>query len=357
MAVRLSGTVNAWVRPGSRIARGLAETRAWAVVVLAAVAVAGCSEVVVALPEAEATRVSQFLDSYHVALREKRQTLSERSWQVEDLIARCMADAGFEYVPVRDTSFSFTTAGIELPGWMSAGSREFREAYGYGLTTDPWGSAAAYQAHLDGLVGYGDPNEAYRGGLTPEGLDAYLLALEGAALWGAAPNEENPSEDDGSSQVGCRGRAEREVADADATVDWAALETFMDEVLLAREAASTDPRRQETQIAWSACMATAGYPDLDTQFDASTLVRTMISEWRAEPQNAALDGEPVRQQEAMRAALGAQEIAVAVADWDCAESSGHADALDAAIREGDEGFEAVHGDELEAWLGLLQPNP
>src|SRR5665647_1165746 len=88
---------------------------------------------------------------------------------MEDLVATCMAEQGFDYTPV-----DYAAMGLDLTGetlGLEWGSKEFAEQYGYGITTNPALGADAEQPE--------DPNAEYVAGMTPTEQEAYYTALYG----------------------------------------------------------------------------------------------------------------------------------------------------------------------------------
>ncbi|HEY0187642.1 MAG TPA: hypothetical protein VGC67_09160 [Cellulomonas sp.] len=71
---------------------------------------------------------------------------------VEELVATCMADEGFDYTPSTMSGTAVDLAGLDVE-W---GSAEFAAQYGYGISTDPWGTA-----DLDVTDEWQDPNSDY----------------------------------------------------------------------------------------------------------------------------------------------------------------------------------------------------
>lgn len=111
---------------------------------------------------------------------------AEQDRQVQEAIATCMAEQGFEYIPVdysqQQISFEDEFDGLE---W---GSAEWSAKYGFGVSTQRF---TQQQVGPD-LVGYDDPfidggadsgpvdpNQAYVEGLAPAEADAYYEALYG----------------------------------------------------------------------------------------------------------------------------------------------------------------------------------
>ena len=94
-----------------------------------------------------------------------------RARAAEDRVARCMAEAGFDYV----AQVSATAAPSPEPLVLT---RELAEARGYGETI-PSVAGGVSGRWSDGAPAGLAQNEAYRAGLTAKELDRYWSVLEG----------------------------------------------------------------------------------------------------------------------------------------------------------------------------------
>jgi len=263
--------------------------------------------------------------------------------RVEQLIAQCMADAGFAYTPVDQPDA--VAAPLTEPD-PANGTREYAELYGYGVTADP--AAAAEPAPAETWI---DPNAAYVQAMPPAEQQEYWAALQGEAA-GA---------DDGEWQydwraAGCQGWAQNEVYGTD---DQLADEftTLQAELADARLAAAADPRVAELDAAWAACMADAGYPGLAEVGDAEAAVRDELTALRAQAWSA-LPAEPTQtdvaaaEQSAQDATdrLAGREITTALADLTCRDDVAYDVEQQRITSEYQQRFYQVHRVELEAWV-------
>jgi hypothetical protein len=264
--------------------------------------------------------------------------------RVEQLIAQCMADAGFAYTPVDQPEA--VTAPPTAPG-PARGTREYAERYGYGVTST---AAVAEPAPAEPWV---DPNADYVRAMRPAEQEEYWAALQG---------DQAAAADDGEWQydwraAGCQGWAQNEVygTDDDALADqFAALQAELADVRLA---AAADPRVAELDAAWAACMAVAGYPGLARVGDAEAAVRDELTALRTQAWSA-LPAEPTQadvaavEQSAQDAAdrLAGSEIATALADLTCRDDVAYAVELQGITSEYQQRFYQAHRVELEAWV-------
>lgn len=264
---------------------------------------------------------------------------AERSRQVEESVATCMAEQGFEYIPV-DNSGSVTYYA-EDDDW---GTEEWTQQYGYGITTDPWEDEEdAGPEPVD--EEWSDPNDDYVMAMSPAEQDAYYEALYGADAvssdedWveddGEWIDEEMPEEEYDWQDGGCSGKAFHDIYEEDEytrmaedpafTELFAAVETLY-------EQSERDPRVTEIRAEWAECMADAGMtgmtsPDeahlsISEEFDRLYEEADAQIDWDSIDWEALGDTDPVRElmDQAGLDALREREITTAVADLDCQES-------------------------------------
>jgi len=259
---------------------------------------------------------------------------AERMRKIEEIIATCMADQGFEYTPVEyDTGG--TVLNVEDEDWDT---REWAEQYGYGVTTDPW---AAEETVAEPEEEWTDPNEDYVNGMSASEQEAYYEALYGAQTltedeeW--VEGEEYVEEEYSWEEAGCQGLADHEVYQEGQEDPWSdpAFAEFFEAMDRLYQDGENDPRMREVNEEWAACMADAGisgmttpmaaseafyqeydklYQEADAQIDWENL------DWEA--LEAAGTVDPVRdvmEDKGGLTELREREIAAAVADFDCQE--------------------------------------
>ena len=114
----------------------------------------------------------------------------ERSALIEEGIARCMAERGFEYYPV-DRSDNQVGQPLDV-GWgpldVGWGTAEFAAQYGYGASTDPYGTAGitptTTQEPPAGLL----KNQACMDAMSTAEQSEYLVSRYGT--WDRVPDAE-----------------------------------------------------------------------------------------------------------------------------------------------------------------------
>jgi len=299
------------------------------VVLLAAAA--GCSPEATEEPSPTSTPgpAKVYLES---ALGFTADDAAQAALRMEESIAGCMAEQGFEYVPDTSGYQHVETSEIDPP----PGSHEFAEQFGYGFAALPEGMSS------EGAPGP-NPNDELMAAMSPEELAAYQVAM-----WGEGIEEE--SSEGGGGLGGCFGAARNEVwGDPDEDPVRAALE---DEIArIDAEAAPMDPAVARAANQWSDCMSDAGHPGFATPADAE---QAAWDSWMAF--NDAIAAEPMLGAEdadggvAGQADLAAKEAALATADWDCRAAAGY----DAVWREARDRLQQEYVDghraELDAWV-------
>lgn len=167
--------------------------------------------------------------------------------QVEELVAACMREEGFEYTPRDPSTRSVDDSDEEGP--FSLPPDEFAEQYGYGIST----------IDLEDLMVdeppsvADDPNDEYLQSLSPSAQMAYDDALYGEFVEGEQQDDR-----------GCHGDASDEVygpppGPDSAVTTYDALET---EINALDERVRTDERVVAARDEWSNCLADAGFPGM-----------------------------------------------------------------------------------------------
>lgn len=327
-----------------------------AVCAVLALAAAGCSEPEGGAPsdgpewEKPAGVLQEFMDDLDAG-----HELDEGSRRnaAEEVVAACMAEQGFEHVPVDHTAQAPETA-YDLG--LVTGSPEYAAVYGYGISTDPM-AMYARGAEVE------DPNAAYVDGLSPDGRAAYLDALFGvlaepgdASLADAQERVDAVATSTWQEQ-GCYGRGEHETDDGAFLDAYNSQSALLQEILELDSTVEADSRLAPLADAWSQCMADAGFPGYA---DVSEPAEELLARWQqlwmtvsAESPGGgevtSADASTAAVAAAVEAEMGEDEIATAVADVDCRLSTGYHDMWNTVRLEVENDFYALHQGELEAW--------
>lgn len=256
------------------------------------------------------------------------QTLSPEEVQLErdleELIAECMREQGFEYTPHVNTPPDSVT-DLDLP------DREYTAKHGYGMAIWMFGDPNEPE----------DPNQEFRSALSEKAQDEYDVALDG---------------DESGDKPGCYRQASSALAsESDSTASpvprFSALEQDIRDL---GYRIAGDPRLDEPRQAWRDCMADAGYPGLIELWDGSRVLDEYMieefdgyAEWLDE--NIA-DGKEVDEYFELSPSqyriLLEFEIALATTDLDCVEKH-FIEAFEQVRHELETEFVEQHRSELE----------
>ena len=167
--------------------------------------------------------------------------------RVEESIARCMAQEGFEYIPaVRPASSSRFAFDQE----------EFAREQGFGITTWFGREDSFLSQEQDD---WEDPNQAIVDSLSESERDAYDEVLHGvfdeSAFSEVDPDTGEPAFPDDPFGGGCQGQAYEEVYGAREEL-WQKLGPELEELW---QRVMADPRFEEADREWVECMADRGY--------------------------------------------------------------------------------------------------
>lgn len=245
----------------------------------------------------------------------------QRQFAMEQLIAQCMAQRGYEYRPVppeQRLAGTFAEAYALPP-------EEFARQYGYGVTTLSEATGGEQPA---------DPNQQIR-----DALPAKQRAGYDQALWGAGSGG-------GSDAEGCQPRASAEVYGDPSGLDegYAQFQDLLDQIGELYRQIEADPRLREGGDRWAECLADAGFGGFAGPNDARQSVFDRLREvqgaGRASPDPAEL------------AAIRDYELALAPVDLACRRE--HLDRVRQTVTaEREQAFLDAHRAELERYRDWL----
>lgn len=348
--------------------------------------------------------------------------------QVQELVAPCMADEGFEYEP-----FVYpVNSGIDNSPYSADnyGTREWVEKYGYGIST--MNDAATVTSSSEVI----DPNSAIVEAMSDSERDAYYVALYGggggmaidmstaagaeisipesdtaatdaagtdaastdAASTDVQTTEAVPVTEDAASasadpestdleatsvpeasvdpemsmppleDQGCWGKAQAEVYGDMNTGggDQSQFQDMWDDMNNVYSQVESDSKVTAAVADWSGCMAGAGYPDLKAIYDANQQANDKWSELNGWPTSdgsggaviatssaATSGGVPAGPPADQVATFREYELKIALADFDCKESSNY-DTVSNEVRIGlEKQFVEDHRAELEQYRDTI----
>lgn len=259
--------------------------------------------------------------------------------EVEEAVAACMAEQGFDYVPQQSANYAYVDTEYTELGPMA-----WAEKYGFGLTTQQDNQPVAAPA---------DPNDELLDAMSEAERQAWL-----AALWGEASEGEERT--DGASgeatDRGCRGEAEEVVlATAGDENPWVSvledpqyseLLTQINEIGMGLE---NHPGIDALNAEWAECMSERGYPGLTSGADAQQLVSAEIS--LVDPNS---DGMVDDVALADLTELQEFEIAVATTNITCLQEVDFEDRFTAIQFDLEQAFIDENRTELDALAAALQ---
>lgn len=300
------------------------------------VALAGCTSSSPTENAAQDSPLSKYLSALYGGdmSEEEMVAQSERdNREREELTAKCMAEEGFEYLPViYDGSMSFSSGEEWKPD-----DREWVAQYGYGMVNWP-GRDEQVDPPTDGEE-WVDPNQEYVESLSESEMTAYY-----EALYGPTPTEEEMSED-GSYEwnwetSGCSGWAQHEM-EGENPLSSEAHKPIMDAINEFYMSMETAPEYADLNSEWAACMADAGHAGYTSQTEAQNSVSEELNAFY-ENQTEWVENDPAL------AKIGEKEIALALVDLDCREKLDYTKKRLAATVKLEEQFIADHKAELDA---------
>lgn len=335
--------------------------------------------------------VDEYLNPSASAAPVSDEEYAAKEKQLQELVAACMTDEGFEYVP-----FVYPVQSVDNDLYKDAGTRGWAEKYGYGIST------------TDQLIGPDtqvvDPNQAIAEAMGDSEREAYYVALHGDQGAYAMPLPEpipEPAETPAASSVettsdpsqtseatatsvpepseiaeptmppleeqGCYGKAQLEVYGdtmSDPAGDGAEFQGMWDDYNKVWEGIEKDPRVTAAVTQWVDCMTGAGYPGFSAVWDANQQVNDdwaelngyetmMYSDGDAASAASSAPPTPTSPPAAEAAAFRAEEIKIALADFDCQEASNHRAVSEQVRIELETAFVESHRAELEQYRDAI----
>ncbi len=271
---------------------------------------------------------------------------AEQQRKTEELVAKCMTEQGFEYVP--------NNPQVEAPIPVDQGEEKWRpddrdwvEKYGYGAINNPWQEENDPGANpMPEPTPQPDPNSEYYDSLSEAEQQAYQEALYGK--WEEpAPGEEPAPQD--PSKMGCYGAAQHEV-NGESPWEQEENKPIIDALQKFYESVQNLPELAKLDADWAACMTEAGYPGFKKQWDAQNSIYELVNKyWENAPQGEGEQdpnfGTP---KDPEYAKIAEQEIPLALADLGCREKTDYQQSQMRIQFAAEEQFIADHKEELDA---------
>lgn len=253
---------------------------------------------------------------------------AEMNRRIEEAVADCMTEQGFDYVPF--IAPSVTGDDFE---WLPD-DRDWVAQYGYGISTSPYPSG-------EGVDLDSDPNEEYAQSLSGSEQQAYYEALHGPS-----PDEEAMADGEVEydwTTAGCYGEAQHDSQSDEAAV-FERYDELFEQIGTLYEQVEKAPELDEADATWSQCMTDEGRPGFDRQADAQASISEAYDDlWADVDESGADDIDQAASDE-----LADTEIDLALTDLACREKTGFADVEASVTAELEQRFIDEHEAELEA---------
>lgn len=265
--------------------------------------------------------------------------VAEQQKKVEDIVASCMADQGFEYTPV-DYSKLMSTQHDPV----DTTTRAYAEKNGYGFSVMP------DDAELSGLSSdFVDPNQGYVAAMSATEQQAYT-----EALYGKLDDLASGGSTDGPdlSQMGCYGKAQQEVNGAQQhAFESDELQTFSDDVDQLQKDIEADPSLTDLNAKWAACLSDAGAGD----FASPKAAKDDFMQRASDTYDSAASADPTSTAvPTIDPKLQDEERKTAVADFDCRKKTGYDAAHQKVQFAAEQQFIDTHGPEIEAFKAAMK---
>lgn len=296
--------------------------------------------------------LDEFFAGPSTGLSPEEMTAQER--KVQEAVAACMAAEGFKYLPFVPSAPEATTVFNDF------GTRAFAEKYGYGISTFSTDPAPTVQQT--------DPNQPLVDAMSDSEREAYYAALYGAPVTAMESGSADPitmTASPAPEDQGCFGQVQPGIYGPAASPDeFSDLFNRMSELY---EKTNGDPSVAQALDRWRACMADAGHPDLTSVDDPMRQISDRMNQFFSSTPGASPapatpgateDLDPPsytgpNPDDPALIQLKTDEIALAVTDFDCRESSGYRAAFDAASLTLQEQFVRDNRAELERYRDAM----
>ena len=295
--------------------------------------------------EAEQTSpLSEYLSAVYggdLSPEEQEKKFAEEQREMEELVAQCMQEQGFEYTPATNSGAFYGGDGTE---WQPD-DRDWVAQYGYGAVNSPFSEEPPPEEE------FVDPNADYVASLSESEQTAFYEALHGPMPTEDEMAEGGEFEYDWTT-AGCQGAAQHEVAgeDPSQSEEFKPLFDAINELYMDMP---SWPGMAELDAEWAACMDGAGHGGHANPMEAQTSIHDELNKIYegSMSEDGGMTGEP---DQAAIDALGEREIELALADLDCREETDYRDRSAEITREVEEQFIEDHKAELDAMVAAAE---
>jgi len=257
--------------------------------------------------------------------------------QREELIAQCMHEAGFEFIP--NPIVNTVTQETDADQIWRPDDRAWVEQYGYAVIVSPWENIGRGEELGEANVPV-DPNQAYIDSLSESERQAFNDALFGPPIEYDGETLDNMTTEDRMALMGCFGWALSEMRTEDPS-DLASSDEFaplFEAMGMMYNNMYQFPEWSQIDADWANCMADRGHPGLGSQNDAQQAIFDDLNafwerwDWEANPVAPTISTSPEL------AAIHERELAMAMTDFECREAVNYRARQDAVITAAERQF-------------------
>lgn len=260
--------------------------------------------------------------------------------QRQELMAECMSEQGFEYVPHTPAGM-FDWSGDEY----DPESEEWVSQWGYGAVDWPGRDEMVNPGEEDQ-----DPNQKHVEEMSESERQAYY-----EALYGPQPDP-SEIEEDGSYEwnwetAGCQGKAQHELQ-AENPLESDEHKQLMEAINAFYMESAESPEMADIDAKWASCMADAGHDGFTRQQDAAESIYQELNTYYESQSEAAQAEEGVQQpspeDDPELKKIQEQEVELALADLKCREKTNYRDEQMKVQYKLEEQFISEHKAEFDA---------
>lgn len=326
--------------------RHLASRSAPALALGALLLLAGCSADGTEKSEAEVT--TSPLEEYLGSLYEMDPAaMAAEQTEIENSIATCMSEAGFEYIPRQVEESEYDWAEEEAS--VDRETKEWVAKNGYGMTMSEEDMEPVEEEMPE------DPNMDYVDSLSETAQTAYYEALNGPDVWSTMTEEEMETYEYKWEDAGCQGAADHEVRDDQELYTAPEHAPLFEAMQALWETSTSDPRMTELNVEWADCMADAGYTDYATPEDAvNAVMEASNALWENVEYDEESEEPPAGPSDEAMAEVRKEELATALADFTCKEETDYTESAKKVQFELEEQFIKDHKAELDAFVAAVE---
>jgi hypothetical protein len=308
---------------------------------LVSILVTACTSLVASppIPLVEESPLSEFfISSVWQNAYEVERLILDLTLHREELIAQCMLDAGFHYIPDLGSQ-RFIVSGIVFDE-TRPDDREWVTLYGFGVGTGKWPSS-----NSDRIVE--DPNAAFLASLSETKQAAFLSALNGPLdnFPDSGMRREEWAEFQRSR--GCWGKSHQQSMEESPLFmrHQSEFSPLFDALNETWNAVASSPEIRTLYGEWGNCFTGRGFPGFSSPGDAANFIAILHSEYQTFKRQEA--SPELRE-------LTLLEIDMALADLDCRESINFRIRRNALFFDAEYQFLSDHRSALEAYRAFVE---